>query len=68
MVYRTYGRTGKQVSILGFGGMCFEDAYDHKILFDNEKQVVSRLKNYWNVDPALAERVLPSQPSCRSSS
>ena len=34
------------------------DAYNHKILFDDEKQVVSRLKNYWNVDPALAERCI----------
>ena len=34
----------------------FMDAYNHKILFDDETQVIERLKNYWGVDITLAER------------
>jgi hypothetical protein len=34
------------------------DAYNHKILFGDERQVVDRLRNYWSVDPALAERCI----------
>jgi uncharacterized protein len=29
MIYRTYGKTGKEVSALGFGGMRFGDVDDH---------------------------------------
>jgi hypothetical protein len=34
------------------------DAYNHKILFDNDAQVRDRLRNYWHIDPALAERCI----------
>lgn len=30
MIYREYGKTGKQVSILGFGGMRFRNVDDHE--------------------------------------
>ena len=32
------------------------DAYNHKILFDDEKQVRDRLKFHWGVDPTVAAR------------
>jgi predicted aldo/keto reductase-like oxidoreductase len=29
MIYREYGKTGKKVSLLGFGGMRFKNVDDH---------------------------------------
>ncbi|TVQ41149.1 MAG: aldo/keto reductase [Spirochaetaceae bacterium] len=52
MIYREYGRTGKKVSVIGFGGMRFED-------IDNEQQCVEMLVhaaergiNYFDTAPA----------------
>jgi len=30
MIYRNFGKTGKKVSLLGFGGMRFKDIGDHE--------------------------------------
>ncbi len=52
MQYRTYGQTGKQVSVIGFGGMRFEDPKDTKQAVELVHYAYERGVNYFDTAPA----------------
>lgn len=51
MLYRTYGRTGKRVSILGFGGMRFKAIDDHDTCVDMMVEAAEAGVNYFDTAP-----------------
>ncbi|MFP4231471.1 MAG: aldo/keto reductase [Spirochaetaceae bacterium] len=51
MVYRRYGKTGKQVSVLGFGGMRFEDVEDRDACVAMMVEAAEGGVNYFDTAP-----------------
>ena len=51
MIYRSYGRTGKQVSVIGFGGMRFEEIDDEEACVQMLVHAAERGINYFDTAP-----------------
>ena len=51
MLYRTYGRTGKRVSVLGFGGMRFKAIDDHDACIEMMLEAAKAGVNYFDTAP-----------------
>ncbi len=52
MIYKAYGKTGKQVSALGFGGMRFKDIDDHDACVAMMVKAAEGGVNYFDTAPA----------------
>jgi predicted aldo/keto reductase-like oxidoreductase len=55
MIYRDYGQTGKQVSLLGFGGMRFGNVDDHEECVRMMIQAAEGGVNYFDTAPGYFE-------------
>jgi uncharacterized protein len=51
MLYRTYGRTGKRISVLGFGGMRFKAIDDHDTCVEMMLEAAKAGVNYFDTAP-----------------
>jgi hypothetical protein len=52
MLYREYGKTGKKISIVGFGGMRFEDINNREACVETMLEAARNGINYFDTAPA----------------
>jgi predicted aldo/keto reductase-like oxidoreductase len=62
MIYRRYGRTGKQCSVLGFGGMRFQAIDDRARCVEMMVEAARGGINYF--DTAHQSFALPARGNC----